>query len=322
VAQLLAEALKSNTTLTTLVLTYNQIGSDGAQLLAEALKSNTTLTTVDIAGNKIGSDGVQLLVESLKSNTTLDTVDIAGNQIGPVGAQSLAEALKSNTTLTTLDLACNEIGSFVAQLLAEALKSNTTLTTLDLACNKIGSFGAQSLAEALKTNVGLVTLRLSINEIGIDNERMINHLLLENRLISKQKIDHQNKLHEYFNNQQLSDMILIVKKTPVYVHKVVLYARSEFFRQLLETNPNEKLYRIQGDGVEVNLFILLLEYLYSDMFHSISKIPENQRDEFVKMCEEYAKEHVPQTGAKWDNQPRYGQRYGKLLISHFLPFPV
>jgi hypothetical protein len=125
-----------------------------------------------------------------------------------------------------------------------------------------------------------------VNEIGIDNERMINHLLLENRLISKQKIDHQNKLHEYFNNQQLSDMILIVKKTPVYVHKVVLYARSEFFRQLLETNPNEKLYRIQGDGVEVNLFILLLEYLYSDMFHSISKIPENQRDEFVKMCEE------------------------------------
>jgi hypothetical protein len=106
-------------------------------------------------------------------------------------------------------------------------------------------------------------------------------------------VDYQNKLHEYFNSQQLSDMILIVKNTPVYVHKVILYARSEFFRQLLETNPNEKLYRIQDDGVEVNLFIALLEYLYSDMFHSISKIPENQRDEFVKMCEEYASEHVP-----------------------------
>jgi Ran GTPase-activating protein (RanGAP) involved in mRNA processing and transport len=52
-------------------LAYNSIGSNGGQALAEALKSNSTLTTLDLAGNSIGSNGGQALAEALKSNSTL-----------------------------------------------------------------------------------------------------------------------------------------------------------------------------------------------------------------------------------------------------------
>jgi S-adenosylmethionine synthetase len=36
-------------------------------------------------------------------------------------------------------------------------------------------------------------------------------------------------------------MTLIVKGTSFNLHKVILYARSEFFRQLLEINPNDRV---------------------------------------------------------------------------------
>ncbi|KAF9904158.1 hypothetical protein EC991_002993 [Linnemannia zychae] len=95
----LAEVLKTNNTLTTLDLSYNSIGPNGAQALAEALKINT-LTTLDLQSNSIGDNGTQALAEALKTNNTLTTLDLYNNEIGPYGAQALAEALKINSTIT------------------------------------------------------------------------------------------------------------------------------------------------------------------------------------------------------------------------------
>eukprot|EP00019_Armaparvus_languidus_P001153 CAMPEP_0168591766 /NCGR_PEP_ID=MMETSP0420-20121227/7321_1 /TAXON_ID=498008 /ORGANISM="Pessonella sp." /LENGTH=76 /DNA_ID=CAMNT_0008627603 /DNA_START=431 /DNA_END=659 /DNA_ORIENTATION=+ len=43
----LAEALKVNTTLTSIDLGYNKIGDAGAEQIAEALKVNKTLTSIN-----------------------------------------------------------------------------------------------------------------------------------------------------------------------------------------------------------------------------------------------------------------------------------
>ncbi|KAF9140378.1 hypothetical protein BGX30_006609, partial [Mortierella sp. GBA39] len=130
------------------------IGGREFGILADALKTNSTLTTLDLGNNSIEYERVKALAEALKANSTLTTLYLRRNSIGDNGAKSLAEALKINSTLTTLDLERIPTG---AKALAEALKANLTLTTLNLEWNSIESDRAKALAEALMTNSTLVT---------------------------------------------------------------------------------------------------------------------------------------------------------------------
>ena len=165
-AVVLADVLKSNTTVTKLDLSCNFIGDSGAAGLAEALKYNTTLTVLNMSNNGIGDAGAAGFAEALKYNTTLTVLNMSNNGIGDAGAAGLAEALKSNTTLTELMLEINSIGAASAAGLAEALKSNTTLTVLNMSDNAIDDAGAAGLAEALKSNTTLTVLNMSNNGIG------------------------------------------------------------------------------------------------------------------------------------------------------------
>jgi Ran GTPase-activating protein (RanGAP) involved in mRNA processing and transport len=53
----LADALKTNSTLTSLRLGGNWINDGGAVALAEALKTNSTLTSLNLNHNGINKDG-------------------------------------------------------------------------------------------------------------------------------------------------------------------------------------------------------------------------------------------------------------------------
>ncbi|KAG0014050.1 hypothetical protein BGZ82_001915, partial [Podila clonocystis] len=179
-AQAMAEALKSNSTLTTVYLQNSSIGSNGAQMLAEALKINSTLTTLNLENNSIGENGGLALAEALKINSTLTTLNLGRNLIGHNGALALAEALKINLTLTTLNLENNSIEDNGALALVEALKINLTLTTLNFGRNLIGHSGALALAEALKTNSTLATLNLEYNSIRDNGAQALAEALKTN----------------------------------------------------------------------------------------------------------------------------------------------
>ncbi|KJE92764.1 TKL/IRAK protein kinase [Capsaspora owczarzaki ATCC 30864] len=122
-ARAIAEALKLNTTLTTLVLSENQIGDAGAQSIAEALKVNTTLTELRLEFNQIGDAGAQAIAEALKVNTKLGTLYLRQNQIGEVGALAIAEALRVNKTLALLYLESNFLTK--AEIIALRQTGNT-----------------------------------------------------------------------------------------------------------------------------------------------------------------------------------------------------
>ncbi|KAG0041438.1 hypothetical protein BGZ83_001798, partial [Gryganskiella cystojenkinii] len=165
-AQALGEALKTNTTLTSLILRSNSIGSTGCQALGKALKTNTSMTFLDLQWNFIGDIGAQRLGEALKTNKTLRSLNLEHNSIEDSGGQALGEALKTNTTLTELLLKSNSIGDSGAQALGKALKINTSLTSLNLEHNSIGDSGGQALGEAFNTNTSMTSLSLQGNSIG------------------------------------------------------------------------------------------------------------------------------------------------------------
>ena len=66
-AKEIGEALKSNSTLTYLDMSYNFIGDSGAMALSSALKINSTLTELNLGYNPIGDEGtlsLQMIVFS------------------------------------------------------------------------------------------------------------------------------------------------------------------------------------------------------------------------------------------------------------------
>ncbi|KAG0196550.1 hypothetical protein BGX28_009996, partial [Mortierella sp. GBA30] len=145
----LAETLKTNSTLTTLDLSSNSIGENGAIALSEALKTNSTLTTLHLKRNSIGDNGAVALSEALNTNSTVTTLNLSYNSIGDNGAVALSETLKTNSTLTILDLRNNSIRDDGVVALSEALKTNSTLTTLDLRKNSIGDNGCNKAGSRL-----------------------------------------------------------------------------------------------------------------------------------------------------------------------------
>ena len=165
-AEVLGAALETNTTLTDLSLSLNNLGPDGAKSLADMLKTNTILTDLHLSANDLGPAGAESVTAALGKNTTLKHLDLSANELGPAGAESVAKALEKNRTLRALNLSGNNLGSSSADSLSTALETNTSLTALNLSGNNLGPVGARSFAAALKMNKTLTELNLSGNNIG------------------------------------------------------------------------------------------------------------------------------------------------------------
>ena len=171
---LLAEALASNTTVTSLSL-MNQQQDESAReeardqdgnlmrRIAEMLQRNSTLTKLLLPSNEVTDKSACPLAEVLKSNSTLKTLSLSNNDIKNEGAMQLAGMLRVNSTLTSLDLFCNYVKNKGAMQLADVLTVNSTLRFLSVAYSVIKPAGISAFAAALKINSTLRTLHLHKN---------------------------------------------------------------------------------------------------------------------------------------------------------------
>jgi NLR family CARD domain-containing protein 3 len=64
------------------------------QQLADALKGNSSLTSLDMGGNNIGPEGITVVLNALRGNDTLETLELSYNPIGDKGAKALSDVLK------------------------------------------------------------------------------------------------------------------------------------------------------------------------------------------------------------------------------------
>jgi hypothetical protein len=148
-----------------IVLSFNQLGLDGAQRLARALESNTTLRTLRLEDfHCIRHEGVQSLAHAVGVNRGLEEFALVRNAVTTAGARAFAAALGTHSSLRRLDLSWNKIGASGAQALAAALATNRSLLSLVLQHNRFGAIGAMALAAALDVNRTLLVLDLSQNE--------------------------------------------------------------------------------------------------------------------------------------------------------------
>jgi Ran GTPase-activating protein (RanGAP) involved in mRNA processing and transport len=78
------------------------LGIDGAKALADALKVNSTITSINLSFNYVGDDGVKALGDALKVNSAITTINFSNNYVGVDGAKAFADALKVRKVATVV----------------------------------------------------------------------------------------------------------------------------------------------------------------------------------------------------------------------------
>jgi Ran GTPase-activating protein (RanGAP) involved in mRNA processing and transport len=214
----IAQAIKTNNSLTSINLSANEIDGIGANALMNALSCNTTLTALDLSRTYMQDWGTIFVAYMLKNNSTLKTLRLRENRIF-TGATYIFNALEVNKSLTALDLSYNRFAGMIKSL-TTTLAVNKTLTsialdacdlrdchiksiadaldgssvkTISLGNNKITDTGASFLATALKyVNTRLTHLNLSCTDIGQDGAVDIATALSVNKTLTSLDLSHTN----------------------------------------------------------------------------------------------------------------------------------
>ncbi|VDP20516.1 unnamed protein product [Schistosoma margrebowiei] len=161
--KLITEALRRNTTITWLDLSYNVLEVSSLSFLSKVLKENTFIQTLLLSQCKLRKDGLMKLYNDLIKNVTIKYLDLSGCDLGDSSCSMLAEILTMNRVLKYLNLARNQIGSDGVELLGDAISSNDTLLKIDLSWNSITNKGALDIAKGLKENIRISICHLSWN---------------------------------------------------------------------------------------------------------------------------------------------------------------
>jgi hypothetical protein len=140
VAVLLGDALRANTTLTSLTLGSAQLWSDRAAVAAllGALTGHASLRQLGVIADGYPSDEDHLLHAGALLGAliaadapALTALDVRYSHLGDAGLRPLFQALPGNSHLRTLDCSTNFISpAFAAHVLLPAVRANTSLRTL------------------------------------------------------------------------------------------------------------------------------------------------------------------------------------------------
>jgi len=88
--------------------------SEAAKLIAEALKSNSSITYLDVSNNKFGNVGLIAIAEALKVNKTLVELSVIGQSqpFGEAALQKMTEMFEYNVVLQKINWRLHSRQSF------------------------------------------------------------------------------------------------------------------------------------------------------------------------------------------------------------------
>jgi len=141
------------------------------KLLTEMLFKNETISSLDLSSNSLGRQGAIGVASALNYRNQLHDLNLGRNDIGPGGVTGIANVLNEGGTiqgychLKRLTLDWNQIGDDGCIYLAICLEKNSTLSYLDLSKNHIGSPGALQLSKTFSINFCLREVLLDENVI-------------------------------------------------------------------------------------------------------------------------------------------------------------
>ena len=134
-------ATSTRTSVTSLDLSFDAIGDDGAQALAKALRTNKHIVTLDLSGNDIGQRGASALMAVI-------CMAQEGGRRPPLRTLNLDENRLSQQMMASIQtqLLQNNIGTVISEATRPAEKGKAVLVSLSLTA--AGSGNADAASEA------------------------------------------------------------------------------------------------------------------------------------------------------------------------------
>jgi Ran GTPase-activating protein (RanGAP) involved in mRNA processing and transport len=233
--------LKTNTSLTRLVLTNNKLPDDAARTLVDLLRVNSTLVDIDVTDNAITAATLAQLNRALLLNRQplelkkayISMLDNEGENVEidfqwspgmELSASFLGPALKLNTTVVSLNLGNCTLGDEGTADIAASLKFNKTLQRLSLPNNGITSAGAIVLFTALSQNTGLKELNLANNRIDDAGGRELRDVLQRNDNVAIVNLE-QNELSDALMSE--IDGLVTVNQVPCALKNILPALESD-----------------------------------------------------------------------------------------------
>lgn len=170
---LFMEALEFNKSITCIDLSHNMLGgigeksvvrrsaSSGGAAIAKALRENSTLEKLDLSWNKLGMSSALCIGDALRDNNTLLELNLAYNGIKNEGAEAIGAALLLNICLIRLDLSYNGIGANGSIELSVGLRMDEHVQLINMSGNPIGDAGGRALLQSLNYHAGAREILIS-----------------------------------------------------------------------------------------------------------------------------------------------------------------
>ena len=136
-------------------MTNNNITAEGVASLADALRTNSTLTTLILNANSIGEGG-NSLAEVLKTNSTLTSLGFSETNITLEGVLALIDALQNNTVFNDLDLVCNYLNAEAVNTIVDKFIALSRPINVYLVDNDLTDEEAETIALKLQNHPGIV----------------------------------------------------------------------------------------------------------------------------------------------------------------------
>eukprot|EP01125_Pyxidicula_operculata_P020389 TRINITY_DN751_c7_g1_i1.p1 TRINITY_DN751_c7_g1~~TRINITY_DN751_c7_g1_i1.p1 ORF type:complete len:348 (+),score=45.21 TRINITY_DN751_c7_g1_i1:29-1072(+) len=161
-------SFKLNYTLSILSLNSINMQDDDVRILVKSLQNNLTLTSLDLSGNLIGPNGAKYISELIVTNPII-ILNLSDNNIKSEGVKYIADSLKSNRVIIkSLLLSCVNNDRLDNQHFAQIICKSRTIRHLNISCNQISSDEMNSISLAIQNNITITYLDISYNYlIGI-----------------------------------------------------------------------------------------------------------------------------------------------------------
>ena len=280
--RVVAEAIKYNTALRRIDISYSVISTDDMESFGTCLKHNQTLQEFIMVRINMTDQGATTIAEAIKGNTTLLVLDISHNKISDVGVVAIGDSLKHNKHLQQLDVSYNNYVTIEGvKYLAQCVNLNPTLLKVNLMQHCAGNV-TLVICDCLKTNSKLQQINvlwpiatlcddnwktvLAINELNqlrqiisientnifIDEAKAISNCLQNNNALKKFELSKCNMISK-IEEKAMSNLFQASQE--FFAASQEFFATFDYYcdRNLYESELHELE---QGVNVVINRFIV------------------------------------------------------------------
>jgi Ran GTPase-activating protein (RanGAP) involved in mRNA processing and transport len=176
-----AGAAERSQRVSSLLIPFNKIGSEGGTAVVELVRKSQCLTHLDVRSNGIGGEVAEALAISVLANDRLAVfselpvaqlradsigkVELIGLSLGVAEAIVLAKFVQTNRTLVEINLDRNNIGDEGGVAILRALGTSTCgVATARLYENGMGEPSGKAIIELIRTSKTLLDLNVGGNE--------------------------------------------------------------------------------------------------------------------------------------------------------------